>query len=92
MISVKKQMSLDDFDQLARNLKRSSEELVQAIAYVLEIQGSDVTEENIVAIWQDPTIEQFDLIKERAILLALENGLETDDELWWGGKGIFATL
>jgi len=78
---VEKQMSLEDFEQLARSLE-SSEEFVHAIADVLKIEGSDVTEENIVAVWNNPTSEQLEFVEKRAMLFALENGLEIGDEMF----------
>jgi len=80
-----------DIEQLARSLD-CSDEVVHAIAYVLEIEGFDATEENIVAVWNEPTIEQFESVKKRAMLLALENGLETGDELFWGDESFVITL
>jgi len=86
-----KKMEFDDFKQLARSLE-SNDEVVHAIAYVLEIEGSYVTEENIMAMWQDPTSEQSELIEKKAMLLALENGLETGDELFWGEETFVITI
>jgi len=82
---------IEKFEQLADKLQ-SSEEVVRAMARLLSIEGSDVTEENIVAIWGDPNSKQRDWIKKRAMLLALANGLETGDELFWGEETFVITI
>jgi len=88
---IMKFMRFDDIKQLADELQ-SNDEVVHAIVYVLEIEGSDVTEENIVAVWNDPTSEQSDLIKRRAMRLALANGLEDGDEMFWGEESFVIEL
>jgi len=84
-------MNREDFEQLARNLE-SSEEFVHAIAHLLEIEGSDVTEENIMEIWDDPTITQLKLIKKQAVFFAILGGLKNGDKLYWGDESFVISV